>query len=98
MEENTNNISKKNWLTTLLLCWFLGFLGVHRLYAGKLGSGFLMAYGTIVSACILSMNVWLGLAAFVVMAGFVVNDFIIIAVKKFQDCYGKDIANDQAGL
>ena len=45
------NGSKKNWLTTLILCWFLGFLGVHRLYAGKLGSGFLMAYGTAVAAC-----------------------------------------------
>ena len=43
------NVSKKNRLTTLMLCWFLGFFGVHRLYAGKLGAGFLMAYGTIVS-------------------------------------------------
>lgn len=95
MENNENNISKKNWLTTLMLCWFLGFLGVHRLYAGKLGSGFLMAYGTIVAACILSVNIWLGLASFVVVMGFVVNDFIIIAVKKFQDCYGREIANDE---
>ena len=46
MEENTN-VSEKNRLTALMLCWFLGFFGVHRLYAGKLGSGFLMAYGTI---------------------------------------------------
>lgn len=32
--ENTEKIeskngSKKNWLTTLILCWFLGFLGVQ---------------------------------------------------------------------
>lgn len=98
MADNENNVSKKNWLTTLMLCWFLGFLGVHRLYAGRLGSGFLIAYGTIVAACILSLNVWLGLASFVVVAGFVVNDFIIIAVKRFQDCYGRDIVDDQAGL
>lgn len=98
MEENTSNVSKKNWLTTLMLCWFLGFLGVHRLYVGKLGTGFLMAYGTIVAACILSLNLWLGLGAFVVVGGFVVNDFIIIAVKRFQDCYGRDIADDKAGL
>lgn len=98
MADNENNVSKKNWLTTLILCWFLGFLGVHRLYAGRLGSGFLMAYGTLVAACILSINIWLGLASFVVVAGFVVNDFIIIAVKKFQDCYGREIVDDQAGL
>ncbi len=95
MEEKNNNISKKNWLTTLILCWFLGFLGVHRLYVGKLGSGFLMAYGTIAAACILSINVWLGLGAFVVVGGFVVNDFIIIAIKRFQDCYGREIADDK---
>jgi TM2 domain-containing membrane protein YozV len=94
MEEN-NNVSKKSWLTTLILCWFLGFFGVHRLYAGKLGSGFLMAYGTLVSACILSINVWLGLGAFVVVGGFVVNDFLVIAVKRFQDCYGREIADDK---
>ena len=34
------NGSTKNWLTTLLLCWFFGFFGIHRFYAGKITTGF----------------------------------------------------------
>ena len=34
-------MSEKNWLATLLLCLFLGGLGVHRFYVGKIGTGIL---------------------------------------------------------
>jgi hypothetical protein len=29
----------KDWLTTLLLCWFLGVFGVHRFYTKSTGIG-----------------------------------------------------------
>jgi len=29
----------KPWFTTFILCWILGFLGIHRFYVGKVGSG-----------------------------------------------------------
>lgn len=34
--------SEKGFVPTLLLCFFLGFLGVHRFYVGKVGTGILM--------------------------------------------------------
>ena len=87
-------VSKKDWLTSLLLCWFLGFFGMHRLYAGKIGSGFLMLYGTLVAACILAVDTYLGAIAFVVVGAFVVNDFLNILFKCFKDVYGKEISED----
>lgn len=35
----TKSSSKKDWLTTFLLCFFLGAFGIHRFYVGKIGTG-----------------------------------------------------------
>ena len=91
---NSNQGTKRNWLTALILCWFLGFFGVHRMYVGKIGSGFLMLYATIVSACIIYMDLVLGLIAFTAVGAFVVNDFLRIATKTFKDCQGNYIEED----
>ena len=34
--------SEKSFLLTLILCFFVGALGIHRFYAGKLLTGILM--------------------------------------------------------
>jgi len=37
-----NDISSKSRLAVTLLSWFLGYIGVHRFYLGKIGTGILM--------------------------------------------------------
>jgi TM2 domain-containing membrane protein YozV len=39
---SNRNVSPQNWVAALLLCIFLGVLGVHRFYVGKIGTGILM--------------------------------------------------------
>ncbi|MYM31908.1 NINE protein [Duganella sp. CY15W] len=36
--------SDKDYAVTLLLCFFVGFLGIHRFYAGKIGTGLLQMF------------------------------------------------------
>ena len=36
--------SDRSTIITLLLCFFLGYLGVHRFYVGKTGTGLLMLF------------------------------------------------------
>ena len=37
--EQNNQKERTEWLIVLLLCFFLGFLGIHRFYVGKTGTG-----------------------------------------------------------
>ena len=89
------NVSTKNRMTALMLCWFLGLFGVHRLYAGKLGSGFLFLYGTVCTLLLFGVCVPIAAMCLITMVALVANDFAFIAFGQFKDCYGKTICSDK---
>ena len=41
---DTSNDSKFDWLTTLLLCVFLGYFGIHRFYTKSIGIGLVQLF------------------------------------------------------
>lgn len=40
--ENAEQKSEKDFILTILLCLFAGWLGIHRFYTGKVATGILM--------------------------------------------------------
>jgi TM2 domain-containing membrane protein YozV len=39
MTTTATQTGQKSWLVALLLCLFVGMLGAHRFYVGKIGTG-----------------------------------------------------------
>ena len=93
--ENVENVSSKNRMTALMLCWFLGLFGVHRLYAGKLGSGFLFLYGTVCTLLLFGVCAPIAGMCLITMVALVANDFAFLAFGQFKDVYGKLICSDK---
>jgi TM2 domain-containing membrane protein YozV len=95
MAARTNNnevVSEKSRLAAALLAWFLGTLGLHRLYIGKIGSGLaILILGIVVWA---TTWVWgLGFIFITVVGIWVFIDFLLILFGGMKDGQGKPLKN-----
>lgn len=86
-----SSVSEKSKGVAAVLCFFLGALGIHRFYVGKVGTGLLLLALWIVGGIITLLT--LGLGGFVMIpAGiWVIVDFIMILCGNFKDKDGHSL-------
>lgn len=82
LNRQTLNRKVRIILTTLLLAWFFGPLGVHRFYTGYVGIG--------VAQLVLSMFTGLG-------SIWALVDIVAICLNKYQDSEGNDLVDVNPG-
>lgn len=69
----------KNWLATMLACWFLGPLGMHRFYTGKKNTAWVMLVLTILTCTAPISWIWS------------IVDGFMIALGKFKHADGSEL-------
>ena len=81
--------SNKSKLIALLLCFFLGTLGLHRIYIGRTQGGLLMLAMTIIGGITSGLGIGGALLFIVSLWAFV--DFICLCIGKLTDAQGRPL-------
>ncbi len=81
--QNAGGVNQK-WVTTLLLCIFIGTFGAHRFYVGKTNTAVAMLLITLLLG-------WLGIGV-LITAIWALVDLIQIICGNFTDINGQKIA------
>lgn len=66
---NLQQCKGKNWVATLVLCWFLGYFGAHRFYTGKSNSAWIMLIMTIIGVTAPISAIWALVDGFCIALG-----------------------------
>ena len=86
-------VSRKSRLVLTLLAFFLGELGIHRFYAGKIGTGIVMAVLTVAGYA--TMWLLIGFVPLAVVLVWNVIDFVNAVSGTFKDRDGRVISDWQ---
>ena len=81
--------SSKNKLAALLLCLFLGTLGLHRIYIGRKQGGLLMLALTVVGW--LTSGLGIGGALTLAVGIWALVDLVCLCIGKLTDAEGKPL-------
>jgi len=84
-------VSDKTKMMVALLAFFLGTVGVHRFFTGKIGTGVVMAVLTVVGW--ITSIFGFGFIIIAAIGLWALIDFIMILMGKFTDKYGRPIVN-----
>jgi TM2 domain-containing membrane protein YozV len=84
-------VSPKSKVTAALLCFFLGWLGVHRFYAGQIGTAVTMLLLFIVGVS--TVVIFIGAFLLWGLGLWIFIDFIIILTGNFKDKTGLYLKN-----
>jgi TM2 domain-containing membrane protein YozV len=77
----TENASDKKILPAFLLAFFIGVLGIHRFYVGKIGTGIVMIVLTVTIIGMIASGIW------------ALIDWIMIVTGNFTDKNGKKLVD-----
>lgn len=84
-----STMSDKSKVAAALLSFFLGMLGIHRFYLGRVGSGTVMLICTVLGWFTAGIVVGFGLIAFVAIWDLI--DFIRILCNSLVDAQGRKL-------
>ena len=82
-------LSDKSKVVAALLCFFLGWLGMHRIYLGRAGSGILIIALNILGA--LTTAILIGFVFIAIAEIWVVIDFFRILFGGLKDSQGRSL-------
>lgn len=78
------NLQEKKWSITLILCFFLGFLGAHRFYTGHIASGLIQLVLSLSIICLFIAVFWVGIdLAYIILGRFKTSDGMNLVRKSF---------------